>query len=99
MVIVEQLVGQASIGVRVTISLLFRTPAARLRVRVPDYVVRNEEIEPAIVVVVQPPGRNGPHLRGLRIRARNPGVDRDIGKAAVSQVAVEDVAVNPGDEE
>jgi hypothetical protein len=51
-IVVEQLVGQALIGVRMTIVLPLRRAAAGFFRGIPHDVVRDKQIEPAIVVVV-----------------------------------------------
>ena len=73
--------------------------AARLRGGVPDDVVRDEQVQPAIVVVIQPAGRYRPHAAELRVGSGDAGLRGDVGEAAVAEVAVEGVALHAGDED
>src|SRR5437879_13831262 len=98
MIVVEELTGQAAIGVWTAGRLLLSRPAAWLGLRAPNHVIRNEEVQPAVVVVVQPSGRYRPHLSECWIGPRHAGVSGDVSEAAVAEVAIQNVALDAGHE-
>src|SRR5665213_1608458 len=96
-IVVKELTGEALINVRMTVEGLRGGSAMRLMGRVPNHVVRNEKVEPAIVVVIEPAGGNGPHLP--RPRTCQSRLSSDVHEVAIAKVAVERVAVDPGNED
>src|SRR5205814_7108452 len=66
--------------------------AERLGCGVPSYVVNHEEIEPAVVVVIEPAGGHGPGSAALE-----PSLFGNILERAVAAVAIEDVPAHTGD--
>ena len=78
--------------------LPFGRSAARLLFGIPHDVIRDEKIEPAVVVVIEPSGRNRPPGSELRIHARKAGTRGHIGETAVAEISVESVALHAGDE-
>src|ERR1017187_3927221 len=98
-VVVEELAGQALVGFWMTVELLFGGTAARLGGSVPDDVIRDEQVQPTIVVVIEPAGRYRPHAPKLGIDSGDACPGGDVGEAAVAEVAVEDVALDAGDED
>jgi hypothetical protein len=76
----------------------FTDGAGRLGIGRPLAVVHDEEIETAIVIVIEPAGRDGPRLTlaGCRVAAR---ARSDIFEGSVAAIAIENVAIDAGDEE
>ena len=73
---------------------LVNTTAHRIDARLPVAVVRNKQIEPAVVVVVNPCRRHRPQLAALRVCASNAGGRGHVGEGAIAVVPVERVAVH-----
>ena len=98
-IVVEELAGQALIGSGMAVELPLRRTAARRRSGVPRDIIRDEQVQPAIVVVIQPAGRYRPHVAELRVLSSDAGFGGNVGEAAVSEIAVEDVSLHAGDED
>src|ERR1035437_3146556 len=81
-VVVEELAGQALVGFWMTVELLFGGTAARLGGSVPDDVIRAEQVQPTIVVVIEPAGRYRPHAPKLGIDSGDACPGGDVGEAA-----------------
>jgi hypothetical protein len=61
--------------------------------------VGDEQVQPAIVVVVQPAGRDRPWLAQFRIHTREARLPGDVGETALPQVSVEYVSVHACNED
>src|SRR4051794_12328267 len=67
--------------------------------RIPRDIVDDEQVEQAVVVVVEPAGADGEHLSELWMHSRHPGLRRDIRKRTIAVVVKQLVVVDAGDVE
>ena len=63
----------------------------------PIEVINHEQIQPPIIVVIDPGGADGPQLLSAGVAAGDAGTVRDIGKSTVAVIAVEEIAVDACD--
>ncbi len=77
---------------RIAVGAQLAGQAYRVLVHFPLAVVRDEQIEQAVVVVVQPGRGGGPHLLAAQGRALHPGFVGDVGEGAVAIVVQQLVA-------
>ncbi len=70
--------------------------ALRLGGRIPLAIVRHEQIEAPVVVVIDPGGSDGPHLLAVKRAARYAGLGGDVGERAVAVVVEQLVAIDVG---
>src|SRR5947208_638299 len=99
MIVMEELAGQPVVRLWMAVKLPFGRAAARRGADVPRHVIRDEEVQPAIVIVIQPACRNCPHRAELGIDSGDTGMSCDVDKLAVPQIAVEYVAFHARDED
>ena len=82
--------GRVRVVVRMAIRAQFRLRAAkRVLVHFPLAVIGDEQVEQAVVVVVHPGGRNGPHLLAVEHASAHSRLVRDVGERAVPVVVEE----------
>src|SRR5690606_22601433 len=81
--VAEELVRLAGVVVRMAVERMLRRAAAAFGARVPAHVVRYEEVEQAVAIVVEPARGDRPQLAELRIDAGHPGFAGDVCKLAV----------------
>ena len=74
-------------------------PAERVFVEPPDAIIRHEQIEQAVVVVIKPGGTNGPNLAALGADAADSCRKRHVSERAVTLVVKELVVVDADDVE
>ena len=98
-IVAEERVRQALVAVGVAVVGGLGSVADRLGRGVPDAVVRDEEVEPAVLVVVEEGRPHGPQRAVLGIARREAGLRRHVLERPVPAVAVEDVRPQAGHEE
>ena len=69
--------------------------AEGILVEIPDHVVGDEEVQPAVVVVVEPAGGDRPGLAELGMNSGHSRLDRHVGEVPVAVVAVQRVSIDP----
>ena len=97
--VAEQRVRQALVVVRVAVVVHPLRAAEGLGLRVPDAVVGDEEVEVAVLVVVEEGGGDRPQRAVLRVGALEARLRGHVLEGAVAPVAVEDVLAQARHEE
>ena len=98
-VVAEERVRQALVAVRVAVVGRLRPVAHGLRRRVPHAVVGDEQVEVAVLVVVEEGGGHRPQRPVVGVALREAGAPGHVLERAVAAVAVEQVLAQAGDEE
>src|SRR6478609_5020291 len=98
MVVAEELVGRVVVGAGVTIERFFRGAATGLEVRVPLDVIADDQVEPAVVIHVNPSCSNGPQLAVTRVDSAEVRFFGDVLEGAVATVVIQDVSIYASDE-
>src|ERR1700716_1424248 len=65
---------------------------------VPDNVVGNEQVQPAVTVVIHPRGAGRPQASVPRVAMVQPGFLRHIGEGAVVVVVIQNIPADSRDE-
>ena len=93
-----KLIRQAVVVFRMAIGANLGDRAGRFFLGLPDAVVHDKQIQQTVVIVIEPARRNGPRLLpGARVGQSRPL--RHVFKSAVASVPVQNVPVDPCDEQ
>src|SRR5262245_25226984 len=71
-------------------------PAKRLLFGIPFHIIDNEEIQPPVVVIVEPPGAYGPHPAVCNACLRGCVLEGSIAAVAIQNIAVHSYDVEIG---
>src|ERR1039457_7550886 len=83
-VVVVKRVGKRGVILGMAVGAHIRTgPAKRVLVDLPLAVVRREQVQAAVAIVVEPAGRDRPHLLSVQHSPAHSGFVRNVGKGAV----------------
>jgi hypothetical protein len=83
-VVVVKRVGQRRVVLGMAVGAQVRIgPAKGILVDFPFAIVRYEQVQAAVVIVVEPAGGHRPHLLAVQHAAAHSGFVRDVGKGAV----------------
>ena len=100
-VVMKELHGLGAVAIGVAIGARFglRATADGVAARLPVAIVRDKQIDIAVVVVVDPARAHRPCWLAQRARAREACNARDVSKRAVAVIAIKKVPVYAGDKE
>src|SRR5207237_8585608 len=96
-VVAIQSVRQWREAVGLTVTAAVQSHARRLMLRVPLAVIRYEQVEQPIVVVIEPSRRNGPHLSAIVEGAAQAGFRGNVAKRPVTIVMKKAVSIDIGE--
>src|ERR1022692_2222529 len=99
-VVVVKRVGKRGVVLGMAVGAHIRTgPAKRVLVDLPLAIVRHEQVQAAVVIVVEPAGGHRPHLLSVQHSPAHSGFFRNVGKGAVVVVMKKLISGHVGEED
>src|SRR4029077_8589113 len=95
----EELIRGVVIRVGVTVARILGATAPGLELRVPLHVIGHDEVEPAVIIYINPGRRNRPQLAISRIDSTEMRLLGYILEGAVSPIVIQNISVYSGYED